>query len=287
MKGGVKHDTENEQRRCTLIKRFIEEDAGWIAYLNHQIDKELDKDPGEQNWDLIEEYQKALDEVCKGRFDPDPKIKEEKLNELRKLYHKAGKKKSLSTSPPRWIPWAAVACLLLVILGIPVTSAAINHISPIDVIRQWGKQLFSIPYDVPVKKGGITFVRHGDIKTYASLDELLEKEDLHILYPTWLPEDVCVEQIYCFEYEESIKLQFDFSDEKISYTIDSKTESEVYAGIMDDSLVIDGISVPAMSVEHEGEYYVYFEYGDLSYRIGTHNRNQMKGMIEGLHRRGK
>lgn len=280
----MKHNVEKEQRRCTLIKRLIEDDEGWIAYLNHQIDKELDKDPGEQDWDLIEEYQKALDEVCKGRFDPDPDIKKEKLEELRNLYRKAGKKKSVPQNRPWWVPWAA-ACILLVILGIPVTSAAINHISPVDVIRQWGKQLFNIPYDVPVEESGITFVRHGDVKNYASLEELLEREDLHILYPTWLPQYVYIEKIYYYEQDERFNLTFDFNDEFISFSIHSKDDVVMNSGDMSKSYDVDGSEIEAFILERDGRFYIYFENDGVSYNVGTPEKEQTEGIMKGLHKR--
>lgn len=280
----MKHNVEKEQRRCTLIKRLIEDDEGWIAYLNHQIDKELDKDPGEQDWDLIEEYQKALDDVCKGRFDPDPDIKKEKLEELRNLYRKAGKKKSVPQNRPWWVPWAA-ACILLVILGIPVTSAAINHISPVDVIRQWGKQLFNIPYDVPVEESGITFVRHGDVKNYASLEELLEREDLHILYPTWLPQYVYIEKIYYYEQDERFNLTFDFNDEFISFSIHSKDDVVMNSGDMSKSYDVDGSEIEAFILERDGRFYIYFENDGVSYNVGTPEKEQTEGIMKGLHKR--
>lgn len=280
----MKHNVEKEQRRCTLIKRIIEDDEGWIAYLNHQIDKELDKDPGEQDWDLIEEYQKALDEVCKGRFDPDPDIKKEKLEELRNLYRKAGKKKSVSQNRPWWVPWAA-ACILLVILGIPVTSAAINHISPVDVIRQWGKQLFNIPYDVPVEESGITFVRHEDVKNYASLEELLEREDLHILYPTWLPRSVDIEKIYYYERDGQYNLTFDFDDDFISYSIHSINDDAMYSGDTSKSFDVDGLKIEAIILERNGKFYINFEYDGLSYNIGASDNEQAEGIMKGLHMR--
>ena len=268
-----------------MIKRFIEDDAGWIAYLNHQIDKELDKDPGEQNWDRIEEYQKALDEVCKGKNDPDPDIKEEKLDELRNLYCKIGKKEIVLQSRPRWVPWVVAACLILVILCIPVTSAAINHISPVDVIRQWGKQLFNIPYDVPVEESGITFVRHEDVKNYASLEELLEREDLHILYPTWLPQNVYIEKIYYYEQDKHFNLTFDFSDEFISFSIHSKDDVVMYSGDMSKSFDVDGLEIETIILERDGRFYICFEYDGLSYNVGASEEGQMESIMKGLHKR--
>jgi len=281
----VKHNVEKEQRRCTLIKRIIEDDEAWIAYLNHQIDIELDKDPEEQNWDRVEEYRQALDDAYKGKYDPDPKIKEEKLDELRNLYHKAGKKKTILQKRPRWFPWATAACLLLVILGVPVISAAINHISPVDVIRQWGKQLFNIPYDVPVEESGITFVRHGDVKNYASLEELLEREDLHILYPTWLPQYVYIEKIYYYEQDERFNLTFDFNDEFISFSIHSKDDVVMNSGDMSKSYDVDGSEIEAFILERDGRFYIYFENDGVSYNVGTPEKEQTEGIMKGLHKR--
>ena len=269
-----------------MIKRFIEDDEDWIAYLYHQIDKELNKGPKEQDWDRIEEYLHELDEACKGKYDPDPARKEEKLKELRELYRQAGKKNNLPSKRPRWLSGAIAACLLLVILGIPVASAAINHMSPVDVIRQWGKQFFNIPYDVPVEDNGITFVRHGDVIMYSSLEELLDGEDLLILYPTWLPEDVNIEQLYCYGQNESYTITFNFSDENISYSVRTIDEhSAFFDETTKVSIFIDGMECEAVLIEDEGEYILKFINEGLLYSIGTHDKAQLNHIVNCLHRR--
>ncbi len=266
-----------------MIKRFIEDDAGWIAYLNHQIDKELDKDPGEQNWDLIEEYQQALDEVCKGKFDPDPDIKEERLNELRKLYHKKGKKIGLRTKHPRWIPGAVAACLLIVILGIPVMSAAINRISPIDVIRRWGEQFFDIPYNIPVEKDGITFVRHEAAMRYGSIEELLNSEKLNILYPAILPEGVSINKIYYSVAESGDSISITFVPNTIGIVI---VMSDEYNKIMDDKsrteFNIAGEKINVLVLNTEEYIEMLFVYKGVSYSIKATDESTLGYIIAGL-----
>ena len=266
-----------------MIKRFIEDDAGWIAYLNHQIDKELDKDPREQDWDRIEEYRQALDEASKGKYDPDPDIKEEKLNELRKLYHKKVKARGLRTKHPRWIPGAVAACFLLVILGFPVTSAAINHMSPVDIIRQWGKKLLNLPYDVPVEESGITFIRHGDVTTYTSLEDLLEAEDFHILYPAWLPGNTSVEQVVCFSVNEKDSLIFDLSNENISFSIEFTDDIDgIFEGYTSKVVAIDGKESSVYLFEMENLYTAKFVFEGALYKIGSNEESVLFEIIRNL-----
>lgn len=266
-----------------MIKRFIEDDAGWIAYLNHQIDKELDKDPGEQNWDRIEEYQKALDEVCKGTYDPDPDIKEEKLNELRRLYHKTGKTRGLRTEHPHWIPGAVAACLLIVILGIPVMSAAINRISPIDVIRRWGEQFFNIPYNVPVEKDGITFVRHEAAIRYGSIEELLNSEKLNILYPSILPEGVSVNKVYYSVAESGDSISITFIPNTIEIVI---VMSEEYNKVMVDEsrteLNIVGEKTNVLVLNKDEYVEMLFVYKGVSYSIKATDESTLGSIVAGL-----
>ena len=269
-----------------MIKRFIEDDAGWIAYLNHQIDKELDKDPGEQNWDRIEEYQKALDEVCKGTYDPDPDIKEEKLNELRKLYHKTGKARGLRTKHPRWIPGAVAACLLVLILGIPVTSAAIYHISPSEVIRRWGEWLFDIPYNVPVEKEGITFVKNGKSIIYDTIEGLLESENVNILYPSWLPESVCINEIHVIEQENGKKVVISFNNADLSYiAMQSGYDINEMDSITKKDANIDGVQTDVIFLETNTGYETLFNYEDVQYIICGKSLDELDRILEGLRRR--
>ena len=266
-----------------MIKRFIEDDAGWIAYLNHQIDKELDKDPREQDWDRIEEYRQALDEASKGKYDPDPDIKEEKLNELRKLYHKKVKARGLRTKHPRWIPGAVAACLLSVILGIPVMSAAINQISPIDVIRRWGEQFFNIPYSVPVEKDGITFIRHEAAMRYRSIDELLNSEKLNILYPDSLPEGVSVNTVYYSSADSGDSISITFTPNTIEIAVVMNDE---YKKIMADEsravYSIVGEKTDVLVIHNEKSVEMLFVYKGVSYSIKAADESTLNSIIAGL-----
>ena len=266
-----------------MIKRIIEDDDGWIAYLNYEIDKELNKDSEEQDWERIEEYRQALDEVCTGKYDPDLDIKEEKINELRDLYHKAGKKKSVTFKHSHRWSGAIAACLVIMILSIPVASAAIYHLSPADIIRRLGSELFNIPYDVPVEESGITIVRHGNVKEYATIEELFDIENINILYPTWLPENDYIKEVVIYFQGDPDSIAFVFNDKSISYSVDLDCEQvEAYKDIMDSSVEIEGKEIESLMIVEDGEYTVIFIDDGNKYSIQTHDERHMKSIIEGL-----
>ena len=269
-----------------MIKRIIEDDEGWIAYLNHEIDKEMTKASEEQDWNRIEEYLQALEEVCKGIFDPDLDKKEEKINELRDLYHKAGKKKSVTFKHSHRWPGAIAACLVIMILSIPVASAAIYHLSPADIIRRWGSELFNIPYDVPVEESGITIVRRGSVKEYATIEELFDGENINILYPTWLPENVYIKKVLFYSQGDPDRISFVFSEKDISYSVDLDCEqNEAYKDIMDSYVEIEGKAIESLVIVEDDEYTVIFIDDGIKYSIQTHDERHMKSIIKGLRRR--
>ena len=81
-----------------------------------------------------------------------------------------------------------------VVFEYEITSNRVDCYSIVGIAREaaatFGKEF--VP-PVPECKGN-----DEDVKNYASLEELLEREDLHILYPTWLPRSVDIEKIYYY-----------------------------------------------------------------------------------------
>ena len=118
-----------------------------------------------------------------------------------------------------WRKVALVAAILAVLL-VGTTVAAVAFDSNIndylgDFVRGDEKV---------VEIDGMTFYRNDDEKTYSSVEELLEAEDLDILYPTQLPEGVRVTRITTgknFKGEDDIS--FYTNDLNVSFKINTST----------------------------------------------------------------
>lgn len=124
----------------------------------------------------------------------------------------------------------AVLCAIVAIFcaSILVTSA-ITRTSPLTVIEKWGRALLNIPYDEEIVENGMTFIRNGDVKHYASVDELIEQEQLNILLPTWLPDGVSITEIIWLGANQETTINIVFNDE--SLLINIRLNDEYYNNI--------------------------------------------------------
>ncbi len=84
---------------------------------------------------------------------------------------------------------AVVAAVLAFIIALFGILAIASGSTTSELLRQVGQTIHSWFEGGSVDYGDITFVKPNEAKTYSSLKELEESEDLNILYPTWLPEN--------------------------------------------------------------------------------------------------
>ena len=71
-----------------MITRFIEDEEAWIAFLEMQLDKELDEPTDDYNLKRIDELMMLLKKAWKGKYDPDPETKKRNLYEVLQLLRK-------------------------------------------------------------------------------------------------------------------------------------------------------------------------------------------------------
>ncbi len=196
-----------------------------IRRLMRLIDEEIDKP--DCDMELIDRYNKELDELDGGMWEPSPETKERALKELRKAFEEAeSDKKATKEEPvktkrsfsfPKW-KIAVAACICLIIL--PVGVSAFSSASPVDLISSLGRRIFNMEVNKPYDFGELTFIRNGETITYDNIKECLSEEGIDILYPTWLPDGVLIESVKIFNDGEGDVVLFEFNDDSIMMSID-------------------------------------------------------------------
>lgn len=261
-------------------------DKKWIDFLNRQIDLELAKPENEQSMEFIDECSALIDEACGEAVSPDPKIKERRIAELYAAFEKRAAVKRRRTMSEIWRKAAVAACALIAVITMPVfVTAAVNRISPVDVLEQWGQAIFDLPYDTPVEEAGLTFTKNGDVTYYESIEKLLEAENLDIMYPDWLPEGVTLTEIIEIGGSKGKAIVFEYSGAEIYYVVNLYDDAgkTISRDFTDDIVDINGISCYITVIE--GRYNALFVNGGFSYSVTAYDRDTLIKLIVGLKQR--
>ncbi len=236
-----------------------------IRYLNYCIDIELKKSESEMDSSLIDKYSVIIDHLENHRYNPDPKIKQKQIKELIKLYRQnkiAGVKRMLGKIA------AAVLVFVGVAVGTLLTASAVTGMSPAELFQVLGGKILGYSYKENIRIKDVILYKSGNIVEYSSLSELLERENLEILYPTWLPQDVYVESVLIIESPDGKEVVFEFNS-SITYTIKfyKYYEMSTYNDTIYTKRIINGI--PILYNYNGTTHVALFEISGNSYYITT------------------
>ncbi|MBP3918928.1 MAG: DUF4367 domain-containing protein, partial [Clostridia bacterium] len=145
----------------------------------------------------------------------------------------------------------------------------------------FGKTIFNWKIDDPVEVNGMTFIRNGESRQYATIEECLQYENLDIYCPTWLPDGIYVESIIIYSSNGANQIILKFNTDTILFgaqkiELNNRiTEDEEYSKIE-----INGIL--AYYNEVEGQYHAKIVIDDYIYSLTTPNIDIMENIISGL-----
>ena len=88
---------------------------------------------------------------------------------------------------------AAVLAAIIALFGI-IAIASGNTLD--EIFRQIGNYIFELSEGSTMERNNITFIKPNGTKTYSSIEELAESEEIEILHPTWLPENEKIVEIW-------------------------------------------------------------------------------------------
>lgn len=255
--------------------------------LNKLIDLELEKE--RPNMEFINECNVFLDKIEKGEYEPTSK---KKRYELKKLYRKCRRtfnnnKRSVtdrehqSNLAFRRAP--AIVCICLLLLAIPITVAAVNGISPIEIIAGLGEKIFSWSTDLPVEIDSMTFIRNGQSTHYDTIEDCINQENLEIYYPSWLPEGIAVESIIMLSTIEGEQLIIKFNDETLNISINLySSKNKINYNNIERYKKIEVNDITAYYEILENRYYVTTELKGYQYYITATDYNTIKNILKGL-----
>ncbi len=170
-----------------------EEKIGWLNYI---IDNELKKPNKKIDTGLVNECLDYIDDLSGESLKLDNNELAIKLNEITF----AGNKHEINIKPKKathmMLRTAMIALILASLFAtISIIADVEGYSSTWEFIAKNIKTIFKMDSGSSTDLDGVTIHKPVSTINYESMDELIEKENLDILYPTWMPEGVQIANI--------------------------------------------------------------------------------------------
>ena len=176
---------------------------------------------------------------------------------------------------------AAAVCAVLIITASPIAViAAVEKKSPVDILRQFGMTVLDIPYDEWFSIGGVDLYRVSadNILEYKDIESFCQNEGVDLLYPSWLPDGVEIDNIDKENIGDVTQVFFTFTDQIVQFSImQTEIEEAEY-----DRFDPDNIDILYYYEDNYGYYKAQFVYNGYSYSLGAKNERDLELLISNL-----
>ena len=243
------------------------------------IDAELDKDPEERDYDLIEECsecERELPTEGAGMSEKELAVGLERIKaqvsgtEDKEIKIIKTKKKSKKSVRVIVILAAVISTLLL-----SVTAIAISQGKSVgEFISENIQKIFDMDGGEQIEGENITLIKNGEGTIYSSLEQAIKATEVDILYPSYLPNGVKIERIVVTKEEDQVMISYITNDSGLSIRItvevdsisDIQENSKLYRSpIMDFYTMSKSEIIQATGVYKENKYDIqYNNYAELA-----------------------
>ncbi len=203
-----------------------------ISRLYQIIENELQKPEDEMDSSLIAECSDFIEEI---RQEQGEQQSIDYDQTLESIYAKI---EGLNAGQPANVPQVAkrlrfprrkrmvirlsVAMIAILVLMMSITVVAVHngYSSAWEYIAANIKEIMDMSGGESENTGNITMIINNHGTHYSSIEELLEQEQLDIMYPSVLPENVKLQKVTQYDSEENgIAWDFQTSDDKLGFTV--------------------------------------------------------------------
>ncbi len=177
--------------------------------------------------------------------------------------------------------------LIAAIISILVAIFTVSSIAFDWNIFEELKNRFGTVADTPVNQeievDGISVYMYGENKVYKNIENVMENEDINILFPTQIPENIRLNKIMLYQHETNNEIVFIFSDNMLSYSVTfNKTIPDTIISVATEITKIDGFDCYVIDKTDVGVTQIHFEYKGNSYEISYNNKQDLIEIIKNL-----
>lgn len=232
------------------------------------IDSELDKDPEERDYDLIEdcsELERELPTEESGMSESEITVGLERIKahvateEIKENKIIISKKKSRKSVRVIVILAAVISTMLLSLTAIAFSQGK----SVGEFISENIQKIFCMDAGEQMRNEEITLIKNGNGGSYSSLEQAVCAAGVDILYPSYLPKGIKIERVVMSSADDGKTI--------ISYiTNDEKLYIRVTTGV---NLISDSQDVLTVHRTLMSEFYIFNKNGEFQ-AIGLYNGNR-------------
>ena len=194
-----------------------------IKYLSVLSEKEIQKPVEEMDCDLILSCSEILLKLQGKKGSLTEKEIDEKVRKIsftessdNVKEFKVNKNVRTKTTQRRILLIAAVIAILVAILSFVSVAFEWNII---DSMKEKFGSVFNIPVGIEQVENGVTLINNGKNTKYKNIDELVENENINILLPNNLPNDIEIEKLVISNDKATERITVIFSEEKLYFTV--------------------------------------------------------------------
>lgn len=252
------------------------------------IDAELEKDPEDRDYDLIEQCSDFEAELPLS--DSDIELSESELAaglERIKARIPAAECKETKILEPKKKPKKSVriiavlaASLAVLILSVTV-AAAVQGKPVLQFISDNVKAILGMDAGDKLEDRSITLVKYGESLQYSSVEEAISSLEYRILYPSYLPEGVKIERIVVTDNGQGgMKIVFITND--INLSLDVTNSYQTNPENWNEAIIYNVGSIEFYIIEKLGTYQAIGYSDDLEYNVMYHNYDELINILDGI-----
>ncbi len=246
-----------------------------IKWLGEVIDAELDKPDDEIDMALIMECNAYLAELM-----PEVDVTDEQIERnIASIMNKSCNEKRTSTTPrrtPRKRRLIAIICAVALAIGGTVSAYAF-----VPAFRDMVRNVLNLGAGASVDDGGITFTYLGRMAIYESLDELIQAENLNIMYFHKLPDGIKIKYVTCSGEGENFVCTITFADGMGSFYVEAH-ETDI-SKLSTSSIIYEANGISYYITDDTELYVAVATHNSWTYNVSTHNMELLKELLENLY----
>lgn len=257
-----------------------------VSLLYQVIEQELNKPDTETDQDLIAECSFYLEELqdMENEFSEAEilsrleEIKKQVVDEKTTIIPGSipVKKKNHRLLFKVFIPIAAVFSALVLTLSAVATA---NGTTLGKFLSENYQKISRMSKGEKYEDGGITVIKASGKKTYKSVEEFLDKENLDILFPQPLPENVTVKSVRIDDINGKKDIAFLFENSVMQMTVRNYYMAD-YSDGYTEKIAIDALEFYVFTVENR--YLVSAQYNGYEYTLESQDLGLLKQTIKNI-----
>ena len=180
------------------------------------------------------------------------------------------------STPKARIIFKRIAIIAAIIMILVTSTIGIASAFGIDIMEYLTKVSKS-PTGTRIDVEEFTFYHNGTPKEYSTIEEMLEKEELNIMYPTKWPDDIKLVSVRKYELDNTIDINFETNDPNIVVGI--KFNTDINYIDPEDTYTYNEIMYV---LGYNDVYYASCKYKNNEYYISAYSREDLIMIIENM-----